>query len=165
VQAGTTLSRTRLTLVNQHGELITFTLSGDILSRTRVATWSRTARFRLVPDARERGYLVTREDGNQLDVYLPNQSAPLITQRFVTSGPKPVQFFDVGKGNRIVAVTEPGPGQVFLYDAKGRMLGGEALPSTGAGVGLSYDATTGTYHLVRLVGRELRRTEFKVTVP
>ena len=165
VQPASTLGRTQFKVVNQHGELVTFTLSGDILNRRRVATWSRTARFRLVPDLTGRAYAITREDGNQLDVYLPGQVAPLFTQRFVTSGEKPVQYFDFGKGRRVVAVTEPGPGQVFLYDAKGRMLGGAALPSTGTGIGLSYDATTDTYQLVRLVGRELRRTELKVALP
>ena len=162
VQAGTTLGRTHLTAINQHGELVTFTLSGDILTRRRVATWSRTARFHLVPDARGRRFVVTREDGNQLDVYLPDQAAPLLTQRFVTSGEMPVQLFDFGNGRRLVAVTEPGPGQVSLYNGKGQLLGDAPLPSTGTGIGLSYDATTDAYQLVRIVGRELRRTELKV---
>ncbi|WP_460619669.1 hypothetical protein [Hymenobacter ruber] len=162
VQPGSTLGRTHLMAVNQHGELLTFTLSGDILTRRRVATWSRTARFHLVPDARGRSFVVTREDGNQLDVYLPNQAAPLLTQRFLTSGDKPVQLFDFGNGRRIVAITEPGPGQVSLYNGKGKLLGDAPLPSTGTGVGLSYDATTDAYQLVRIVGRELRRTELKV---
>ncbi|MBF9237627.1 hypothetical protein I2I05_09495 [Hymenobacter sp. BT683] len=165
VQPGATLSRTQLKMVNQHGELITFSLSGDIISRKRVATWSRTARFQLVPAQRANTCVVIREDGNQLDVYLPNQPGPLVTQRFVTSGPKPVQFFDFGKGRLLVAITEPGPGQVFLYDAKGRLLGGAPVPSTGSGVGLSYDATSDSYQLVRIVGRELRRTELKVGLP
>jgi hypothetical protein len=162
VQASSTLARTRLTVINQHGELVGFNLSGDVLNRRRIATWSRTARFRLVPDPRGRSYVLTREDGNQLDVYLPTQAAPLISQRFVTSGPKSVQFFDFGNNRRLVALTEPGPGQVFLYEARGQLLGGEALPSTGTGVGLAYDATTATYQLVRIVGRELRRTELRV---
>ena len=165
VQAGATLTRSRFTLINQHGELVVFNLSGDIITRTRLATWSRTARFRLVPDARGRTYAVTREDGNQLDVYLPNKAVPLITQRFVTSGDKPVQFFDFGNGRRVVAITETGPGNVFIYDGKGRLQGGAPLPSTGTGIGLSYDATTDTYQLVRTVGRELRRTELKLSQP
>ena len=163
LQPGSTLGRSRLTVANQHGELVTFTLSGDIQSRRRVATWSRTARFEVVPDARGRSYVVTREDGNQLDVFRPGKVAPLLTQRFVTSGSKPVQFFDFGPARQVVAITEPGPGQVFLYDARGQLLGGAPLPSTGTGVGLSYDATTDTFQLVRMVGRELRRTELKVT--
>ena len=162
VQAGSTLTRSLLTMVNQHGELVTFTLSGDVLTRRRVATWSRTARFQLVPDLRGRSFVLTREDGNQLNVYLPTQAAPLFTQRFVTSGTKPVQLFDFGNGRRMVAVTETGPGQVFIYENKGNLLGGAALPSTGTGIGMSYDATTDTYQLVRIVGRELRRTELKV---
>lgn len=161
-QAGSTLSRSRLTVVNQHGELVTFNLGGEILNRRRVATWSRTARFRLVPDQRGRSYVLTREDGNQLDVFLPNQIAPLITQRFVTSGEKPIQFFDFGKNHQVVAITEPGPGQVFIYDSQGRLQGSEALPSTGGGIGLGYDATADKYQLVRIVDRELRRTELKV---
>ncbi|WP_046242649.1 hypothetical protein [Hymenobacter terrenus] len=165
VEAGTTLGRTRFTVVNQHGELVTFTLAGDVLSRRRVATWSRTARFRLVPDRRGRTFVVTREDGNQLDVYLPNQVAPLLTQRFITSGEKPVQFFDFGNGHRLIAITEPGPGQAYLYNAQGRLLGGAPLPSTGTGVGLSYDATTDTYQLVRTVDHELRRTELRMAQP
>ncbi|MBD2768281.1 hypothetical protein IC235_10290 [Hymenobacter sp. BT664] len=165
VQSGTTLGRTRFTVVNQHGELVTFSLSGDILSRRRVATWSRTARFRLVPAPRGRTFVVAREDGSQLDVFRPTQEAPLFTQRFITSGEKPIQFFDFGDARQITAVTEPGPGQVFLYDGRGRLLGGAPLPSTGTSVGLSYDATTNSYQLVRLVGRELRRTELKVTTP
>ena len=162
VQLGSTLSRTHLTVVNQHGELVIFTLAGDILSRRRVATWSRTARFRLVVDPRGRSFAITRDDGNQLDLYLPNLNDPLLTQRFVTSGARTVQWFDFGAGRHLVAITETGPGQVFLYDARGWLLGREALPSTGTGVGLSYDATTDGYQLVRIVGRELRRTDLKV---
>ena len=161
-QVGSTLSRTHLTVVNHHGELVTFTLGGDVLSRRRVATWSRTALFRLVPDPRGRSYAITREDGNQLDLYLPTLNDPLLTQRFVTSGKRVVQWFDFGAGRHLAAITETAPGQVFLYDSRGWLLGGEALPSTGAGVGLNYDATTDNYQLVRIVGRELRRTELKL---
>ncbi|GAA4041461.1 hypothetical protein GCM10022409_29310 [Hymenobacter glaciei] len=160
--AGSTLSRSHLTVVNQHGELVTFTLGGDVLSRKRVATWSRTARFHLVSDPRGRSFAVVREDNNQLDLYLPTLNDPLLTQKFVTSGERGVQWFDFGGGRHMVAITETGPGQVFLYNARGWLLGREALPSTGTGVGLTYDATTDSYQLVRIVGRELRRTELKL---
>ena len=162
VQAGSTLSRTHLTVVNQHGELVVFTLGGDVLSRKRMATWSRTAQFRLVPDPHGRSFAVAREDNNQIDLYLPTRNDPLLTQKFVTSGARGVQWFDFGGGQHLVAITETGPGQVFLYDARGQRLGREALPSTGTGVGLNYDATTDSFQLVRFVGRELRRTELKV---
>ena len=161
-QVGSTLSRTRLTVVNQHGELVIFTLGGDVLSRRRVATWSRTAQFRLEPDAHGRSFAITRDDDNQLDLYLPTLNDPLLTQRFVSSGERLVQWFDFGSGRHLTAITETAPGQVFLYDARGWLLGGEPLPSTGTGVGLSYDATTDSYQLVRIVGRELRRTELKL---
>ena len=59
-------------------------------------------------------------------------------------------------------MNEPGPGLVYLFDAQGRLLGGKPMASTGAGVGLTYSAVTGTYQLVRLVGRELRRAELRL---
>jgi hypothetical protein len=162
VQAGATLARSRLVVVNQHGELVTFSLSGDVLSRRRITTWSRTAEFRLVADQRRASFVVTRSDGGRLDVFRPEGAAgPLLSRAFVTSGPKPVQWFDFGRGRQVLAITEPGPGQVYLFDAQGLPLGGGALPSTGTGVGLAFDEGSGTYQLVRLVGRELRRTDFR----
>ncbi|GAA4356128.1 hypothetical protein GCM10023185_19620 [Hymenobacter saemangeumensis] len=162
LQPGATLSRSRLTLVNQHGELVTFSLAGDVLTRRRVATWSRTAEFRLVPDQRSSSFVVVRDDAGRLDIFVPNASRPLVSQALVTSGPKPVQLFDFGRGKRLLAITEPSPGQVFLFNAQGKPLGAEPLPSTGQGVALSYDATSDTYQLVRLVGKELRRLDLKV---
>lgn len=163
VAAGPTLARTRATVANQHGELVTFNLSGDVVARRRVATWSRTARFRLVPDQRQGSYVVVREDAGRLDVFAAEGGAALVSQPLLTAGEKPVQLFDFGRGQRVLALTEPGPGQVYLFDGRGKALGGEPLPSTGSGVGLSYDATSGTYQLVRLVGRELRRTDFTLS--
>ena len=160
-EPGATLGSTRVTLVNQHGELITFSLSGDISRRRRLSTWSRTARFRLVPDQRHASFVVVREEEGRLDVFSPRGGPALLSKTFLTSGPKPVQLFDFGRGHRVLAITEPGPGQVYLFDGQGQALGNEPLPSTGTGVGLSFDGNSGTYQLVRLLGRELRRTDFK----
>ena len=159
VEPGLTLARTTFSLVNQHGELLRGTLGGDILSRRRVATWSRTAVFRLVPDQRGRTAVVVRTDGPLLDVWVPGRALPLLRQHFVTSGLRPVQLFDFGPGHRLLALSEPGPGQVFLFDGAGRAIGGP-LPSAGTGIGASYDAASDTWHTVRLVGRELRRGVF-----
>ena len=166
VQPGATLSRSRVAVVNQHGELVRFTLGGEVLSRRRIATWSRTARFRLVPsqpvgpNGVSPAAVVVREDGGQLAVFRPDGGPAVLTQGFLTSDEKPVQFFDFGRGRQVLALTEPGPGQVFLYDGRGQRLSLDALPSTGSGVGLSAPAAPGgRYQLVRAVGKELRRAE------
>jgi hypothetical protein len=168
-QPAATLARSALRLVNQHGELLTLTLSGDITNRRRVATWSRTATFTLVPEANGRpgAFVVVREDGGRLDVFNPASaaSAPLLSRQLLTSGPKPVQWFDFGGGRQVLALTEPGPGQVSLFDGQGQSLGSPAAatvapwPSTGTGVALRYDAARRRYLLVRVLGHELRRDE------
>jgi hypothetical protein len=163
-QPAATLARSVLRLVNQHGELLALTLSGDITSRRRVATWSRTATFTLVPEAggRAGAYVVVREDGGRLDVFNPAATtpAPLLSRQLLTSGPKPVQWFDFGAGHQVLALTEPGPGQVSLFDGRGQPLGSTApWPSTGTGVALRYDVARRRYLLVRVLGHELRRDE------
>ena len=161
VEAGSTLRRTRLTVVNQHGERVAFNLSGDVLSRSRVATWSRNSVFRLVADPTGRGYVVAREEDGQLSLFEPT-GRQLLAQRFVTSGRKPVQYFNFGAGRRAFVLTEPGPRKAYIYDARGRLVGGQPFESSAPEVGLHYEAATTTYHLYRTVGNELRRTDLKM---
>jgi hypothetical protein len=171
-QPAATLARSVVRLINQHGELLTLTLSGDITNRRRIATWSRTATFGLVPEASGRAgaFVVVREDGGQLDVFNPAAAAaaPLLSRQLLTSGSKPVQWFDFGGGRQVLALTEPGPGQVSLFDGAGRPLDSAAAapaapwPSTGTGVALRLDAARRRYLLVRVLGHELRRDELAV---
>ncbi|MBC8081714.1 MAG: hypothetical protein H7Z21_00755, partial [Hymenobacter sp.] len=160
-EIGATLGRTRLTVVNQHGERVTFSLAGDVLSRTRLATWSRNSVFRLIPDQRQRRYVVAREEGGQLDLFEPT-GRRLLSRKFLTSGPKPAQFFDFDGGRRVYVLTEPGPRQAYVYDRRGRLLGGQPFGSSAPAVGLDYDAPNKVYHLYRTVGAELRRTDLRV---
>lgn len=161
VEIGSTLRRTRLTVVNQHGERITFNLSGDIVGRSRVATWSRNSTFRLVADPAGRSYVIAREEDGQLTIF-ESTGRQLLNQKFLTSGPKPVQFFDFGAGRRVFVLTEPGPQQAYLYDARGRLVGGQPFASSTPEIGMYYEAGTGIYHLYRTVGTELRRTDMRM---
>lgn len=158
VESGPTLRRTRLTMVTQHGERVTFSLSGDIVSRSRVATWNRNSIFRLIPDQDNATYVVVREDDHgQLTVFSPT-GRQLLSRRFLTSGLKPVQYFNFGEPHQVVTLTEPGPGNVYLYDAEGRLISGHAFASSAPTVALDYDATRRAYQLYRVVGPELHRT-------
>jgi hypothetical protein len=162
VENGPTLRRTRLTVTNQHGELVSFTLNGSIAPRHRVATWSRSSTFRLVPDQQQQHYVVARDDGQgRLTVFDAN-GRQLLEQRFVTSAEKPVQYFDFGPGRQAYIITEIGPGKAYLFDARGRLAGGQPFDSNAPTVGLTYDATANAYQLYRLIGSELRRSALKL---
>ncbi|WP_139922547.1 hypothetical protein [Hymenobacter sp. DG01] len=161
VEAGSTLRRARLTVVSQRGERVSFNLSGEVVSRGRVATWSRTSQFRLIPDQAQRTSVIAREDGGQLTLFtLSGQQ--LLSQRFVTSAPRSVQYFNFGPGRQVYALTETGPGKTYLYDARARLIGGQPFDSSTPQVALAYDASTGLYHLYRVVGKELRRTDIRL---
>jgi len=157
-ESGPTLRRTRLTMVTQHGERVVFTLSGDIVSRSRVATWNRSSVFRLIPDQNKASYVVVREDDQgQLTVFSPT-GRQLLSRRFLTSGMKPVQYFNFGEKHQVVALTEPGPGNVYLYDAEGGLISGHAFASSAPTIALDYDAARRAYQLYRVAGPELHRT-------
>ncbi|GAB2782369.1 hypothetical protein HNQ93_002159 [Hymenobacter luteus] len=161
VEAGTTLRRTRLTVVSQRGERVSFNLSGEVVSRSRVATWSRTSQFRLIPDQQQRTGVIVREDGGQLVLFtLGGQQ--VLSQRFVTSAPRSVQYFNFGPGRQVYALTETGPGKTYLYDARARLVGGQPFDSSTPQIALAHDASTGLYYLYRVVGKELRRTDVRL---
>ncbi|GAB3291896.1 hypothetical protein [Hymenobacter tenuis] len=161
VEAGSTLRRTRLTVVSQHGERVSFTLSGDIVARSRVATWSRTSVFRLIPDQQQRSYVVVREEGGRLALFSAS-GRQVLSQTFVTSAPRSVQFFSFGAVREVYALTEIGPGKAYLYDARARLIGGQPFDSTVPQVGLTHDPSTNVYHLFRVVANELRRTDVRL---
>ena len=161
VETGPTLRRTRLTVVTQHGERVTFNLSGDVLSRGRVATWSRGSTFRLVPDQQQGSYVVVREEADgQLAVFEPG-GRQLLTRHFLTSGPKPVQYFNFGPTRRVLVLTEPGPGKAYLYDGSGHLIADHPFDSTAPNVALAPEASRSVYQLYHIVGPELRRTEVR----
>ncbi|MCB2410261.1 hypothetical protein [Hymenobacter lucidus] len=161
VENGPTLRRARLTVVTQHGERVSFNLSGDVVARSRVATWSRSSVFQLIPDQNQRGYVVAREEGGQLSLFDPT-GRPLLSQRFVTSGPKSVQYLNFGLGRSAYVLTEPGPHKAYIYDTQGRLVGGQPFDSSTPTVGLNYDPGSNTYQLYRVIGNELRRTAVKM---
>ncbi|MDU0368963.1 hypothetical protein ACFPAF_01040 [Hymenobacter endophyticus] len=160
-ETGATLSRSRLTVVNQHGELVSFNLSGDIVSRRRVATWSRSSRFQLIPDQAQRSFVVAREEGGRSALF-DASGRQILSQQFVTSAPRSVQYFNFGPGRQLYALTETGPGNLFLYDAKARLVSGQPFRSSAPQAALTFDPATDIYHLFRVVGSELRRTNVKL---
>ncbi|MBC6990251.1 hypothetical protein [Hymenobacter sp. BT491] len=161
VEIGPTLRRTRLTVVSQHGERVSFNLSGDVVSRSRVATWSRNSVFRVVPDQQGKSYTVLREQGGLTDCFEPSGQA-ILSKTFVTSALKSAQYFNFGNGHRVFALTETGPHKVYLFDAKGRLVANQSFDNSAPEVGLEFDAAANTYQLYRVVGNELRRTALKL---
>lgn len=161
LETGPTLRRTRLTVVNQHGERVSFNLSGDVVARRRVATWSRESRFRLIADQKQGSYVVSREEGGRLTLFDP-EGKTLLSQSFLTTAPRSVQYFNFGPDRQVYVLTETGPGKAYLYDARFRLVGGKPFDSTTPRVDLTYNSATSTFHLFRVNGNELRRTDIKV---
>ncbi|GAB2968404.1 hypothetical protein GCM10027048_44080 [Hymenobacter coalescens] len=162
VEPGPTLRRTRLTVINQHAELVSFTLGGDVVQRRRLTTWSRGSTFRLVTDQAGRGYVVVRDDGAGRLTVFDAAGRTLVERRFLTSAEKPAQLFDFGNGRRVLVLTETGPGKAYLYDSRYRLVGGQPFDSNAPTVGLTFDATADSYQLYRVVGTELRRLTLKM---
>ncbi|TGE04127.1 hypothetical protein [Hymenobacter fodinae] len=160
-EIGPTMRRSRLTVVTQHGERVSFNLSGDIVSRSRIATWSRNSEFHLVPDQQQRTYVVTREEGGRLTLF-DAAGRQLLTQTFVTSAPKQAQYFNFEGGRQVYVLSEQGPGKVYLYDARARLVGGQPFDSSTPQIALEFNPATSVYYLFRVIGKELRRSDLRL---
>lgn len=121
-QPGTSFRNTRLVLLNEAGELITFNLAGEVEKRMAFARPSRRTTFHLIPENSGKSFLVARQDLGRVTLYDADQKL-IMEKNFVTSAPKLIQYFYFDPANIIYAITERGPQKTYLYDINIKLIG------------------------------------------
>ncbi|NDK57089.1 hypothetical protein [Pontibacter fetidus] len=158
---GTDLRRTELTTVTRYGEVITFNLQGRVLRREKLPRPSKRAMFELVQESNEgKSFVYVMQEQGKVAVFDQEQKK-LFEKRFVTSAPKLVQYFNFGGDNIIYAITETGPQKTYLYDAAGRLIGGQPLDSNQP-VTIYHNETENTFSLYKVYRKELQKVNFRV---
>lgn len=159
---GTDLRRTELTTVTRYGEVITFNLQGRVLRREKLPRPSKRAMFELVQDEHNGGknFIFVRQEQGKVAVFDQEQEL-VFEKRFVTSAPKIVQYFNFGGDNIIYAVTETGPQKTYLYNATGKLIGGNALDSSQP-VTIYHNEAENTYSLYKVYRNELQKVNFRM---
>ncbi len=161
VNSGPSLRRTDVTVITKYGQVIIFNLQGKVLKREQLPRPSKRAMFTLVPESSsDRSFVVVRQDLGSVVVF-DDKLKPVFEKRYITSAPKIVQYFHFGGKNKVYAITETGPQKTYLYNAKGNLIGEQALESSQP-VTIYYNETTNSYTLYKVFQGALQKINFKV---
>ncbi|MBJ6116767.1 hypothetical protein JAO76_01100 [Pontibacter sp. BT310] len=160
-KVGADLRKTELKTVTRYGEVITFNLQGRVLRRDKLPRPSKRAMFEMVQAGNDdKAFVFARQEQGKVAIFNQEQKL-LFEKRFVTSAPKLVQYYNFGGDNIIYAITETGPQKTYLYDATGRLIGGNALDSSEP-VTIYHNEAENSFSLYKVYRRELQKINFRL---
>ncbi|MER2996302.1 hypothetical protein [Pontibacter populi] len=158
---GADLRRTELKTVTRYGEVITFNLQGRVLRREKLPRPSKRAMFELVQAGNDdKSFVFVRQEQGKVAVFNQEQKL-LFEKRFVTSAPKVMQYYNFGGDNIIYAITETGPQKTYLYNATGKLIGGNGLDSNQP-VTIYFNEAENNFSLYKVYRKELQKINFRL---
>ncbi|MDQ3292303.1 MAG: DUF3352 domain-containing protein [Bacteroidota bacterium] len=158
-QPGNSLRNSKMVLLTQGGELITFNLAGQIEKRMAFARPSRRTTFELIPENRAQSFLIARQDLGRVNLYDAEQRL-VMEKNYVTSAPKLIQYFYFDPANLVYVVTERGPQKTYLYDINIKLIGDKPFTNK-LPVQLDYNSTLQQYHLFKTTDNLLQELTFR----
>jgi hypothetical protein len=161
-RVGADLRRTEVTAVTRYGNVITFNLQGRVLQREQLPRPSKRALFELVPESSNgRSFCIVRQEQGRVTIFDKDLNE-MFENRYVTSAPKIVQYFNFGGGKSIYAITETGPQKTYLYKSTGSLIGNRSLESTQP-VAMYYNERANNYTLYKVFRNELKIIDFSLS--
>ncbi|TXK37577.1 hypothetical protein FVR03_15165 [Pontibacter qinzhouensis] len=157
---GGDLRKSEVTVVTRYGEMVVFNLQGQVQKREQLLRPTKSAMFELVPDNREKSYVIVRQDLGRV-TFFDQDLKQLFDKQYVTSAPKQIQYFHFGGDRKIYAVTETGPQKTYLYDFRADLIGDRALSSQQP-VTISFNESTERYTLFKVFRRDLKKMSFRL---
>ncbi|WP_026463970.1 hypothetical protein [Adhaeribacter aquaticus] len=160
INVGNSFRKSQFTVVTQNGKLVTFNLTGELLSNKSIGALNSRQNFELVPDAKGKSFVIARHMGAKVSIYDQQGSKLLLEKNFVTSSRKEVQYFDFGPLNKIYALTETGPRKTYLHNYKAKLIGQQPVDNDQKVV-VRFNAISNLYYLFTAPGREVRQFTFR----
>ncbi|QMU27929.1 DUF3352 domain-containing protein [Adhaeribacter radiodurans] len=158
-QPGSSFRNSKMVLLTQAGELITFNLAGQVEKRMAFARPSRRTTFELVSENSGQSFLIARQDLGRVNLYDADQKL-IMEKNYVTSTPKLIQYFYFDPANIIYVITERGPQKTYLYDINIALIGDKPLTNK-LPVHLEYNATLQQYQLFKTTDNLLQELIFR----
>lgn len=158
-QIGTSFENTYITTLSEQGELITVSLKGKESKREQIYRPSVNTVFTLCPDPAGKAFAVARQTDTQVALF-DNNLKPIFEKEYKNANRLPVQYYNFGAGNEVIAVTDPADEKTYLYDKKGQLLQGKPLDSASP-VAMLYSEASETFFLYRHFGHKTGMVTFK----
>ncbi|PSR53379.1 hypothetical protein AHMF7605_07485 [Adhaeribacter arboris] len=158
-QPSASLRDSKIIVLSQAGELITFNLAGQMEKRMAFARPSRRTTFELIPENSGPSFLIARQDLGRVNLYDANQKL-VMEKTYVTSAPKLIQYFYFDPANRVYVITERGPQKTYLYDINIKLIGDRPFTNN-LPVHLEYNPILQQYQLYKAADNLLQELTFR----
>lgn len=158
VQRGVDFNRSVMHMVNDMGEVIKVNLNGDITEKLQLYRRDEESRFKIVPDALNNTYVVSRQDFNNVAI-MDQNGETIFEEELVFTGDLEVQFYNFSAGNEVYVFTDSQQGFTYLFDSNGDMI--NMLPvESGFRIGLLYSEVTNKYKMYSCYGNQFSVLSF-----
>ncbi|WP_153042569.1 hypothetical protein [Rufibacter ruber] len=155
VKPGISFRRSTCATVTQSGEVVTFDLTGEIISRKQLLRPDRRSTFELVPEPTGKSYIIARTDPGRVALY-SQELKLLLDRRFVTSSAKEVQYFHFGGDKKLYVIRETGTRKAYLFDVQAQPLGKDPI-NTSFPVSVQFNEVQNQYILFASFNRVLQK--------
>lgn len=144
---GNDFKSTNLISVSDEGEIIIVNLEGEVVRREQLYKPSSESKFRMVPDALGRSFVITRQEYNKISL-LNTKGELLMEKNIISSGDLGVQYYNFSSDNQITVVTDREQEFAYVYDKGGNQITFEPLESSHE-VALIYSTRKKKYQLYK----------------
>lgn len=147
VEIGSGNANTRLSTVTDEGAIVQLNLDGKITMREQLYRPSSQSKFRLIPEASGKDFVLMRQDDNQIAI-LDKNGNQLFQKDYLSGSLAVGQFYDFGSGRQLYILHDPSQAFSYLYNEKGDLIHLRPV-ETEHEVGVLFYEAEGSYKIYR----------------
>lgn len=158
VKMGSDLSKTTLVTVSRDGRLMEFNLTGEVIQTNQLYKPTKDSRFRLVPDALGKSYIIVRRDLNRVVIVDQNLNE-ILAKDYLSAEEMMVQYYDFNLENKLYAITDPVQGFTYLYNSAGELVNSQPIDSENE-IGVLFSEADNLYKIYSTTGNSFKILQF-----
>jgi len=134
IESGNSPANTLFVFITKDGFRVKLNLEGRIINRETLLKTSADAQFALVPERKNKSYLIKRQEPKQL-ILTDENGKQILQNDFVGLDPVKIDYVDFGGGSVIITITDVSQNLSFVYNKDGHLLTTPPLESEAITVG------------------------------
>lgn len=159
VEEGSDISTTKIHLVSKTGKLFKISLTGLVISKEELFKQTKEARFKIVPDALTKTFLISRNEEHRL-VLLNDKLEEIFSKDYLGSEELLVQYYYFTPEQIIYVITDVEQGFTYLYRSNGELINSQPINSSNR-IGLLYSESSNEFTVYSVTESTYRQLKFK----
>ena len=123
VKTGAVPEETMLNTISEEGQLVQFSLAGQVTGKKQFLRTSRESVFSLCIEEREKDFFIVRQDPGSITVLDKNANTLISKDLDNVRQNCKVQYYDFGADVKVFFITQPEAGKTFVFDYTGKAIG------------------------------------------